>query len=158
MNFFAQLTNGVHFDQTKRKQAKKVLKQEGQRHVEQKEQKEDDSALDFFAPLQINTIEKPVKVTKRKREEVQVDIKPVTVFSNEEAVHLFRKQNEIKVYGTDVAHPIGTFSDLGAAPFKFHPNLLGQLQREGYLVPTPIQMQTIPIFFEVAFSFLSHAQ
>ncbi|KAJ3286155.1 RNA-dependent ATPase rok1 [Borealophlyctis nickersoniae] len=74
-------------------------------------------------------------------EEEEAAVEEVT---SEEQAATLRKENRIRVYGTDVPHPFRNFKEL-ASRFKLRPYLQRNLDDAGYTDPTPIQMQTIPI-------------
>lgn len=61
----------------------------------------------------------------------------------------FRNAHKIYVSGADVPDAVGTFSDLYE-----HYSLPSYLQRNitaaGYLQPTPVQMQAIPLMLHVS--------
>lgn len=56
-------------------------------------------------------------------------------------MHIFRKQNRIKVYGDNVPWPITSFKQL-EDKFNFKVNC-------SHKTPTPIQLQAIPIALNV---------
>lgn len=67
---------------------------------------------------------------------------------NDKAIGQFRKDQRIRVYGTDVPGPFERFTDLASAPFTMSPKLLGNLTHHHYTTPTPIQMQAMPIILK----------
>ncbi|KAI8071268.1 P-loop containing nucleoside triphosphate hydrolase protein [Gongronella butleri] len=56
-----------------------------------------------------------------------------------------RKQQRIRVYGTDIPDPFERFHELAAPPFSLNSTLIANLNSSKYATPTPIQMQAIPI-------------
>ncbi len=60
---------------------------------------------------------------------------------------MFRKQNRIKVYGSDVATPFQSFRQLDHQ-YPLHKFLKKKITLAGYQKPTPIQMQSVPILLE----------
>ncbi|KAI8996716.1 P-loop containing nucleoside triphosphate hydrolase protein [Gaertneriomyces semiglobifer] len=73
------------------------------------------------------------------------DSKPTFIpFDNETTANAYRKEHHIKVYGTDVPHPLQSFHEL-VGRFQIKSFLQRNLDDSGYTVPTPIQMQSIPI-------------
>ncbi|XP_068271692.1 probable ATP-dependent RNA helicase DDX52 isoform X1 [Nyctibius grandis] len=59
-------------------------------------------------------------------------------------VNRFRNQHKISVQGTDLPDPIATFDQL-QKEYKVHPKIMENIQAAGFQVPTPIQMQAIPV-------------
>ncbi|KAL2914623.1 RNA-dependent ATPase rok1 [Polyrhizophydium stewartii] len=62
----------------------------------------------------------------------------------ESDANAWRKQNNIKVYGTDVPFPFQSFSEL-CNRFSLRSYLRRNLLESDYVKPTPIQMQAMPI-------------
>ncbi|RUS23508.1 P-loop containing nucleoside triphosphate hydrolase protein, partial [Jimgerdemannia flammicorona] len=77
-------------------------------------------------------------------EETHTDLAISNSFQTQEEVHAFRKQQRIRVYGTDVPNPFRTFDDL-ASRYEIRAYLRQNLTNAGYDMPTPIQMQAVPI-------------
>jgi ATP-dependent RNA helicase DDX52/ROK1 len=98
--------------------------------------------MDFFSILKSGTSFKKSQVLKPKATEAEsevveeVDLTPITT---EEEAKLFRKENSIKIYGTDVHYPIKSFQEVQLKRYLIN-NILKEHQS-----PTPIQMQSIPI-------------
>ncbi|XP_009983915.1 PREDICTED: probable ATP-dependent RNA helicase DDX52 isoform X2 [Tauraco erythrolophus] len=61
-----------------------------------------------------------------------------------EKVNRFRNRHRINVQGTDLPDPIATFDQL-QKEYKIHPKIMENIQAAGFHVPTPIQMQAIPV-------------
>ncbi|XP_075575917.1 putative ATP-dependent RNA helicase DDX52 isoform X2 [Pelecanus crispus] len=61
-----------------------------------------------------------------------------------EKINRFRNQHKINVQGTDLPDPIATFDQL-QKEYKIHPKIMENIQAAGFQVPTPIQMQAIPV-------------
>ncbi|XP_072209635.1 probable ATP-dependent RNA helicase DDX52 isoform X2 [Excalfactoria chinensis] len=61
-----------------------------------------------------------------------------------EKINRFRNQHRINIQGTDLPDPIATFDQL-QKEYKVHPKVIENIQAAGFLVPTPIQMQAIPV-------------
>ncbi|XP_066587502.1 probable ATP-dependent RNA helicase DDX17 [Prorops nasuta] len=59
---------------------------------------------------------------------------------SKEEIYKFRESNEIKVKGTDIPNPIKYFEE-----GNFPPCIIEELNRLGYMQPTPIQSQGWPI-------------
>lgn len=68
---------------------------------------------------------------------------PPKVSSEEDAVKL-RAANRAKITGDDVPLPIGSFEDL-ISRFHINPKLLSNLVDSGFIEPTAIQCESIPI-------------
>ncbi|KAJ2777344.1 RNA-dependent ATPase rok1 [Coemansia javaensis] len=65
-------------------------------------------------------------------------------FKSEAEVAAFLKRHRIKVWGTDVPHPIKSFEML-CKEHGFQPFVLRNLTKFGFAQPTPIQMQAVPV-------------
>ncbi|KAL6074176.1 hypothetical protein STEG23_025659, partial [Scotinomys teguina] len=61
-----------------------------------------------------------------------------------EKVNFFRNKHKIHVQGTDLPDPIATFQQLDRE-YKISSRLLQNILDAGFQVPTPIQMQAIPV-------------
>ncbi|XP_071621416.1 probable ATP-dependent RNA helicase DDX52 [Heliangelus exortis] len=61
-----------------------------------------------------------------------------------EKINRFRNQHKISVQGTDLPDPIATFDQL-QEEYNIHPKIMENIQAAGFQVPTPIQMQAIPV-------------
>ncbi|XP_009636557.1 probable ATP-dependent RNA helicase DDX52 [Egretta garzetta] len=61
-----------------------------------------------------------------------------------EKINRFRNHHKINVQGTDLPDPIATFDQL-QKEYKVHPKIMENIQAAGFQVPTPIQMQAIPV-------------
>ncbi|XP_068766163.1 probable ATP-dependent RNA helicase DDX52 [Struthio camelus] len=61
-----------------------------------------------------------------------------------EKINRFRNQHKINVQGTDLPDPIATFEQL-QREYKIHPKIMENIKAAGFQVPTPIQMQAIPV-------------
>ncbi|XP_051491919.1 probable ATP-dependent RNA helicase DDX52 [Apus apus] len=61
-----------------------------------------------------------------------------------EKINRFRNQHKINVQGTDLPDPIATFDQL-QKEYNIHPKIMENIQAAGFRVPTPIQMQAIPV-------------
>ncbi|XP_073680378.1 probable ATP-dependent RNA helicase DDX52 [Garra rufa] len=59
-------------------------------------------------------------------------------------VKRIRRQNRIYVYGTDVPDPVSTFEEL-QKEYDLDPRIIENIKAAGFLTPTPIQMQAIPL-------------
>ncbi|NXU50069.1 DDX52 helicase, partial [Turnix velox] len=59
-------------------------------------------------------------------------------------INHFRNQQRISVQGTDIPDPVATFEQL-QKEYKIHPKIMENIQAAGFQVPTPIQMQAIPV-------------
>ncbi|XP_030041422.1 putative ATP-dependent RNA helicase DDX52 isoform X3 [Microcaecilia unicolor] len=62
----------------------------------------------------------------------------------QEKVNYFRKKHKIYVQGTDIPEPVATFEQLGKE-YNIHPRIMQNIQESGFRLPTPIQMQAVPV-------------
>ncbi|KAJ3171120.1 RNA-dependent ATPase rok1 [Geranomyces variabilis] len=107
--------------------------------------------LDFFGTQEETPATTPSTAAKdatrpAKRAKTDAD-KPAatyTPFESVEACSTFRKQHRIRVYGTDIPNPLRSFAEL-TPRFKVRSYLARNLAAAGYVTPTSIQMQAIPI-------------
>ncbi|XP_055328078.1 probable ATP-dependent RNA helicase DDX52 [Paramacrobiotus metropolitanus] len=65
----------------------------------------------------------------------------------QEEINRKRKQNNIHVLGADVCEPIASFAELKLR-YNITDQLLENIANVGYAVPTPVQMQAVPILLE----------
>ncbi|KAM6315488.1 putative ATP-dependent RNA helicase DDX52 [Podargus strigoides] len=61
-----------------------------------------------------------------------------------EKINRFRNQHRISVQGTDLPDPVATFDQL-QKEYNIHPKIMENVRAAGFRVPTPIQMQAIPV-------------
>ncbi|XP_020366333.1 probable ATP-dependent RNA helicase DDX52 [Rhincodon typus] len=61
-----------------------------------------------------------------------------------EKMNKFRRKHRIHVDGTDIPEPIETFEQL-LQEYNLHPKIIQNIQEAGFQMPTPIQMQAIPV-------------
>ncbi|CAL8467872.1 g7410 [Coccomyxa elongata] len=66
---------------------------------------------------------------------------------SQDDVHALRKQHRIYVKGTDIQPPLVEFSDV-CKKRKFYKKLLANVEECGFLEPTPIQRQAIPLMLK----------
>ncbi|XP_065663645.1 probable ATP-dependent RNA helicase DDX52 isoform X2 [Hydra vulgaris] len=64
-----------------------------------------------------------------------------------EKINIFRKEHLIHVYGFDIADPISSFLDLKER-FNVPTIIMKNVKENGFEVPTPIQMQAIPVILQ----------
>ncbi|KAJ3159821.1 RNA-dependent ATPase rok1 [Geranomyces michiganensis] len=112
--------------------------------------------LDFFgtqeetpAPIPSTAASRPAKRAKTDdsstaKEAPAAPEATYTPFESAEACNTFRKQHRIRVYGTDIPHPLRSFAEL-TPRFKVRSYLARNLAAAGYVTPTSIQMQAVPI-------------
>ncbi|KAI9303451.1 P-loop containing nucleoside triphosphate hydrolase protein [Cunninghamella echinulata] len=107
--------------------------------------------LDFFKTtdkIREDNKKKSKAIKKEQEELVENTLKKGQQLITEKDISTFRKEHNIKVYGTDVPKPFETFLDLTQAPYNLSDNLLKNLVQHKYNSPTPIQMQAIPIILK----------
>ena len=63
---------------------------------------------------------------------------------------MVRNRHKIHVAGGDIADPITSFQEL-AERYEVHSQLIGNISQAGYLVPTPVQVQALPVMIDVCF-------
>ncbi|KAI8137188.1 P-loop containing nucleoside triphosphate hydrolase protein [Fennellomyces sp. T-0311] len=95
----------------------------------------------------LNDTPKPTKIEKIDQEQDQEETivdegEPIETL---EQANEFRKSKRIRVYGTDIPNPFRTFQDL-TTHHGLKPQLYKNIKQSKYASPTPIQMQSIPIF------------
>ncbi|XP_048413058.2 probable ATP-dependent RNA helicase DDX52 isoform X2 [Stegostoma tigrinum] len=61
-----------------------------------------------------------------------------------EKINKIRRKHRIHVDGTDIPEPIVTFEQLHQE-YNLHPKIIQNIQEAGFQMPTPIQMQAIPV-------------
>ena len=91
------------------------------------------------------------KEDRRKPIDSTTNINPTTIsepiqvdcISTNEQASIWRKEHQIKVYGTDIPYPFRTFDEL-CSKFNLKPFLRKNLAASKYSDPTPIQMQAVP--------------
>ena len=64
-------------------------------------------------------------------------------------LNFFRNKHKIHVQGTDLPDPIATFQQLDQE-YKINSRLLQNILDAGFQIPTPIQMQAIPVMLHVS--------
>ncbi|ORX46308.1 P-loop containing nucleoside triphosphate hydrolase protein [Hesseltinella vesiculosa] len=87
---------------------------------------------------------------KNQRDQA-VELEPLMRDSDKWTAHdanTLRKQQQIRVYGTDVPDPFDHFQKLASSPYHLDINLMKNLTVNQYRTPTPVQMQAIPIILK----------
>ncbi|XP_040506029.1 probable ATP-dependent RNA helicase DDX52 isoform X2 [Gallus gallus] len=88
----------------------------------------------------MSSLEAKVKDTKDNKKPTAEKLERL----RREKINRFRNQHRINVQGTDLPDPIATFDQL-QKEYKVHPKVIENIQAAGFQVPTPIQMQAIPV-------------
>nr|XP_058904617.1 probable ATP-dependent RNA helicase DDX52 isoform X4 [Kogia breviceps] len=90
----------------------------------------------------ISSVEAKIEDKKVKRENKLTSGKLEQL--RKEKINFFRNKHKIHVQGTDLPDPIATFQQLDQE-FKINSRLLQNILDAGFQMPTPIQMQAIPV-------------
>ncbi|KAF4533024.1 hypothetical protein B566_EDAN000716 [Ephemera danica] len=117
------------------------------------EEEEEDQGLTLLGSMKVGkdgeSLNKKVKKKKKKKrsqEETQA-------LQHEEGVNRLRNEHKLKVWSNaddskgKVAEPIQSFEEL-AERYGMGEDLLANISKAGYKVPTPVQMQAIPAMIE----------
>lgn len=146
-DLFRKLISGTKFDFKKfEKDAKKfmIIKKNSIKSIETNDgiSLEDKQLIDnkISDDLDINECESENKLnskkSKRKTREKLIELE-------NERINHFRKVNKIYVNGTDISPPFESFNDM-----KLEESILKNIEKSGFISPTPIQMQTISLMFD----------
>ncbi|EIE79563.1 hypothetical protein G6F46_010911 [Rhizopus delemar] len=176
MDLFHLLGSGAKFDKSRFKHDVKIF--EGEREAIQTQSKKRNAAamdstvrsqlldeIDFFKTTHtvIDTKNKSKKTNEQdsdssnendssddnhNKKNKSKKAQKTTIFKTVEEAKEFRKQNKIKIYGTDVPNPFRTFEDLASPAYNLEPKLYKNLMNVKYTTPTPVQMQSIPIMLK----------
>ncbi|XP_074870055.1 putative ATP-dependent RNA helicase DDX52 isoform X2 [Carettochelys insculpta] len=92
--------------------------------------------------LWMSSLEIKSKDTREKREKKAIAEKLEQV--RQQKINHFRNKHKISIQGSDLPEPIATFEQL-QAEYKIQPKIMQNIQAAGFRVPTPIQMQAIPV-------------
>ncbi|XP_015399240.2 probable ATP-dependent RNA helicase DDX52 isoform X1 [Panthera tigris] len=90
----------------------------------------------------ISSVEAKIEDKKIKRENKLTSGKLENL--RKEKINFFRNKHKIHVQGTDLPDPIATFQQLDQE-YKINSQLLQNILDAGFQMPTPIQMQAIPV-------------
>ncbi|KAF7994653.1 hypothetical protein HCN44_004125 [Aphidius gifuensis] len=82
---------------------------------------------------------------KKKKKKIMNEVKILQ--QEKEKINEFRNKNRISVVGRQVPKPIDSFDKLSES-YNVSNDLIENIKNCGYKVPTPIQMQAIPILLE----------
>uniref|UniRef100_A0AC11DA48 DExD-box helicase 52 n=1 Tax=Ovis aries TaxID=9940 RepID=A0AC11DA48_SHEEP len=85
------------------------------------------------AKIEDKNVKRENKLTSGKLEQLR-----------KEKLNFFRNKHKIHVQGTDLPDPIATFQQLDQE-YKINSRLLQNILDAGFQIPTPIQMQAIPV-------------
>lgn len=91
----------------------------------------------------IATEDKRRKNKRKAAEDLNDDKKRMLL--EQEKVNQYRNQNNINVVGRHVPEPAKTFEDFGVGE-----DIIENLKKCGYVEPTPIQKQAVPILLMVS--------
>lgn len=95
--------------------------------------------MDFFKILTTGA--------KIKRPNLNRSNESVLVVPTADSADEYRKSNNIDIEGEDVPNPVTTFEDL-INRYKLRKEIVSNLSETGYLIPTPVQAQAIPLMLE----------
>ncbi|KAI8382427.1 P-loop containing nucleoside triphosphate hydrolase protein [Blakeslea trispora] len=162
MDIFRLLGGGARFDKKRFQHDVNLFESEkeaNQTQIKQKNAAVNDPTvrdqllqeIDFFnnttttdaAEDQQNTMTKETSKKLKKAKKASS-----TIFDTVEEAKAFRKQQKIKVYGTDVPNPFRSFEDLASPAYNLSTILYNNLMTVKYTTPTPVQMQSIPIMLK----------
>ncbi|KAI8971111.1 P-loop containing nucleoside triphosphate hydrolase protein [Pilobolus umbonatus] len=157
MEFFHLLGSGATFNKKRFKGDVTLFEGEKEENRERAEKKNAAATdpvvrsqlldeIDFFKTTH-TVVEQPKKSKIDKAEERVIKDSP-TLFKNTQEASLFRKEHQIKVYGTDIPNPLRSFEDLASTAYNLNPKLYRNLMNIKYSTPTPVQMQSIPIMLK----------
>ncbi|XP_030883300.1 probable ATP-dependent RNA helicase DDX52 [Leptonychotes weddellii] len=90
----------------------------------------------------ISSVEAKIEDKKIKRENKLTSGKLENL--RKEKINFFRNKHKIHIQGTDLPDPIATFQQLDQE-YKINSRLLQNILDAGFQIPTPIQMQAIPV-------------
>ncbi|XP_063002610.1 probable ATP-dependent RNA helicase DDX52 [Elgaria multicarinata webbii] len=112
-----------------------------------KKQKAQETAPGIAGPdqdgiLWMSTLEAKLNVPRSKREKEPTAEKLRQ--ARQQEINHFRNKHKIYIQGTDLPEPIATFEQLGKE-YKIHPKIMQNVEAAGFHIPTPIQMQAIPV-------------
>ncbi|KAJ3229191.1 DEAD (Asp-Glu-Ala-Asp) box polypeptide 52 [Chytriomyces hyalinus] len=129
----------------KKKDAKKkaTAKKSGD-YVEADSDEEDNHASDEDSDGDEVADQKKSKIRGESDDEKESEEDLGVVLENEEQVEAFRKEQRIRVQGTDVPFPFTSYAGL-CDRYQFPAYLRKNLTTQHYTTPTPIQMQSIPV-------------
>ncbi|KAI8828663.1 putative ROK1-ATP-dependent RNA helicase, partial [Chytriomyces cf. hyalinus JEL632] len=129
----------------KNKDAKKktTAKKSGD-YVEADSDEEDNHASDEDSDVDEVAEQKKSKTKGDSDDEKESEEDNGVVLENEEQVEAFRKEQRIRVQGTDVPFPFTSYAGL-CDRYQFPAYLRKNLTTQHYTTPTPIQMQSIPV-------------
>ncbi|CAM5104600.1 unnamed protein product [Natator depressus] len=92
--------------------------------------------------LWMSSLETKIEDTREKGEKKPTAEKLEQL--RQQKINHFRNKHKISIQGTDLPEPIATFEQL-QAEYKIQPKIMQNIQAAGFQVPTPIQMQAIPV-------------
>lgn len=149
MDIFRILSRGASLKKSKQVTTDYALPSKSQNQDKVKKtgsiRDEVDKETDFFH-LKNHSKPKEVVETPKEEEEEEESVPPPKIASSEDANKL-RALNRSKITGDDIPLPIGSFEDL-VSRFKIDKKLLNNLIEGGFVEPTPIQCESIPICLE----------
>ncbi|KAF6093263.1 DExD-box helicase 52 [Phyllostomus discolor] len=90
----------------------------------------------------ISSVEAKIEDKKVKRENKLTSGKLEHI--RKEKINFLRNKHKIHIQGTDLPDPIATFQQL-EQEYKINSRLLQNILNAGFQIPTPIQMQAIPV-------------
>nr|XP_005298894.1 probable ATP-dependent RNA helicase DDX52 [Chrysemys picta bellii] len=100
------------------------------------------SDMEHDGILWMSSLETKIKDTREKGEKKPTAEKLEQL--RQQKINHFRNKHKISIQGTDLPEPIATFEQL-QAEYKIQSKIMQNIQAAGFQVPTPIQMQAIPV-------------
>ncbi|KAI8929442.1 P-loop containing nucleoside triphosphate hydrolase protein [Entophlyctis helioformis] len=149
MDLFRVLGAGAKFNKTKYQRDFDVFQAPGAQSALPDSLAANVSAeLDFFGEQGNAAVDRqpatPTSAAASAASNNQFENADLSAIETEDAANAWRKQHNIKVYGTDIPFPFQSFTEL-CDRFKLRSYLRRNLLESSYLKPTPIQMQSVPI-------------
>uniref|UniRef100_A0A8C2RZ88 Probable ATP-dependent RNA helicase DDX52 n=1 Tax=Capra hircus TaxID=9925 RepID=A0A8C2RZ88_CAPHI len=129
-------------DEEKKEESQIERKKEQNRKKKKKMTSEITSEEEVSTIQWISSVEAKIEDKNVKRENKLTSGKLEQL--RKEKLNFFRNKHKIHVQGTDLPDPIATFQQLDQE-YKINSRLLQNILDAGFQIPTPIQMQAIPV-------------
>lgn len=129
--------------QDEEKKEENLIKRKREQNKKKRRKMTSETASQEGSTIQwISSVEAKIEDKKAKRENKLTSGKLENL--RKEKINFIRNKHKIHIQGTDLPDPIATFQQLDQE-YKISSQLLQNILDAGFQIPTPIQMQAIPV-------------
>lgn len=146
-DIFKKLSSGTRFSRTDVLKERQKAAGRQTEAVPAREAPEEDEELNFF-----NKSDGKTEALMKKKDDTTVPaytkVPKKPLWASQGEIRAFRKEQDIRVYGQDVAAPVRRFVDMARKEYGAPLSLMNAVKAAGLKKPTPVQMQATPVLLD----------